>query len=71
MAENQTVTHITQNGRFQLEIERAAVKGVDGFKVRANSDSWQQVVNEAQALYEAAEAMTFKAPEPKTETKEK
>ncbi len=58
--ENTTVTHITQNGRYRMVIERAAsTKRVDGFKVEANGDTMQDVMNDAQQLYEAAEAMTF------------
>ena len=59
--ENTIITHITQNSRYRIVIERAAssTKQIDGFKVEANGDTMQDVMNDAQQLYEAAEAMTF------------
>ncbi len=63
--ENQVVTHITQNGKYRIVIERAAsTKGVDGFKVEANGDEIGQVEADANRLYAIAMAATFKTMEP-------
>lgn len=57
--ENQTVTHITLNNRYRIVIERAAsTKGVDGYKIEANSDTMEEVVASARYLKEQAEKMT-------------
>lgn len=67
--ERQTVTHITENGRYRIMIERAAsTKGIDGFKVEANGDSMEDVAADANALYETAKRLThvqIPAPEAK------
>ena len=60
-ADSQTVTHITQNGRYRIVIERAAsTKGVDGFKVEANGDIMGEVQSEIEQLY--AHAITVTSP---------
>ncbi len=60
--ENQTVTHITVNGKYRIQLERSAVKGVDGFKVEANGDDMTLVKADADNLY--AFAMKVTAPLP-------
>jgi len=60
--ENTTVTHIQQNGKYRMQIERSATKGIDGFKVEANGDDMAQVKAEALALYEDAKAITYTEP---------
>ena len=52
------VTHQTINGKYRIVFERSAVKGIDGFKVEANGDEKEQVVKDAQALYEDAMRLT-------------
>ncbi len=49
--ENQVVTHITQNGRYRIVIERAATKGIDGFKIEANGDEIDSVKTDIENLY--------------------
>ena len=46
------------NGKYRVVFERSAVKGIDGFKVEANGDERNQVVKDAQALYEDAIHLT-------------
>lgn len=62
-----TVTHINQNQKYRMVIERAAVKGVDGFKVEANSDSRDDAENDVALLYAAAKELTTGITEIKTE----
>ncbi len=50
----QVVTHINQNQRYRIVIERAAVKGIDGFKVEANGDDLSMVETDAKRLYQYA-----------------
>lgn len=56
------VKHYQINGRFKMQFERSAVKGIDGFKVEANSDNLEDVISQAKTLKEYAEAMTKPAP---------
>ena len=57
--ENQIVTHITQNGRYRLVLERAAsTKGVDGFKIEANGDDIDCVRKDALTLFQIAQGIT-------------
>jgi len=44
------VTHQTINGKYKIQYERAATKGVIGFKVEANGDDLKQVQMDALAL---------------------
>ncbi len=54
--ENQLVTHISQNSRYRIVIERAAsTKGTLGFKVESNSDSLEDVKSDVKILKLAAE----------------
>ena len=56
--EEQVVTHITQNGRFRIVIEKAAgIKTGDGFKVEANGDTLTAVKEDVYYLYDAAKSM--------------
>ena len=48
------VTHIAQNQRYRLVIERSAVRGIDGFKVEANGDDIDAVEKDANTLYQFA-----------------
>lgn len=52
------VKHYQVNGKFKVIIERAAVKGVDGFKVEANNDELLFAVQDAKALYESVKNIT-------------
>ena len=58
-AQINTVTHITQNSKYRLVIERAAsTKGVDGFKVEVNGDDFDDAQNQIKALYDYAKDLT-------------
>jgi hypothetical protein len=48
--ENQIVTHITQNGKYKIQFEQSAVKGVLGFKVEATGDEFNAVCLDATAF---------------------
>ena len=52
-----TVTHIAQNGRYQIEIERAATKGILGYKIKANGDEILQTIKDAEQLKKEAEKL--------------
>lgn len=54
-----TVTHITQNGRYQIEIERAATKGILGYKIKANGDEILQTIKDAEQLKKEAEKLAI------------
>jgi len=57
--ENQEVTHITQNGKYRIVIERAAsTKGIDGFKVEANGDDMSNLEMDIRLLYGKAKDLT-------------
>ena len=57
--ENQEVTHITQNGKYRIVIERAAsTKGIDGFKVEANGDDMLNLEMDIRLLYGKAKDLT-------------
>ena len=56
--EEQVVTHITQNGRFRIVIEKAAgIKTGDGFKVEANGDELTVLKQDVSYLYDLAKTM--------------
>lgn len=57
------VIHSTENGKYKIQLERSAVKGVDGFKVEANADNIEECKIDAQKLYDYA--CTITKPEPK------
>jgi len=50
--------HITINGKYKVQFERSAVKGVIGFKVEANGDDYNTTLDEAVALMKSAENNT-------------
>ncbi len=52
------VKHYQVNGKYKLQLERSAVKGVDGFKCEVNGDSLEEVQAEAQKLYDYAIGLT-------------
>lgn len=52
------VKHYQVNGKYKCQIERAAVKGVDGFKVEVNGDDMESLKDEAQKLYDYAIGLT-------------
>jgi len=54
-----TVTHITQNGRYQIEIERAATKGILGYKIKTNGDDLLQTIKDAEQLKKEAEKLAI------------
>lgn len=56
--ENTEVKHYQVNGKYRLQLERSAVKGVDGFKVEVNSDSIEDAEKEIQKLYDYAIGLT-------------
>ena len=53
------VKHIQVNGKYRVQFERSAVKGVDGFKVEANGDNMDEVVEDAKKLYSYATTATI------------
>ena len=52
------VRHIQVNGRYRMQIERSATKGIDGFKVEANGDDMNGVESDVMLLYQSALVMT-------------
>ncbi len=56
MAETTTVIHL--NTRYEIQIERSATKGVDGFKVTAKGDTAEDVERDIAVLLEEALART-------------
>ena len=56
--ENTEVKHYQVNHQYKVQFERSAVKGTDGFKVEANGDDASQTVEQARALYAAAQGIT-------------
>ena len=50
MAENGEVKHITINGKYKIQFEQSATKGVIGFKVEANGDELNAVEVDAAAM---------------------
>mgnify|MGYP001278358225 CR=1 FL=1 len=60
--------HYQVNGKYKIQFERSAVKGVDGFKVEANGDNIESVQNDAEILKGFAESKTA-TPTPAPETK--
>ena len=54
----ETVTHIHQNSKYRIVIERSAVKGIDGFKVEANNDDIDAVKWDVANLLTAAKELT-------------
>ena len=58
--EEQIVTHITQNGKYRIKIEKAAgVKTGDGFTVEANGDTLTSVKEDIAYLYDTAKIMVI------------
>lgn len=56
-----TVTHISENQRYRIVIERAAsTKGVTGVKIEANGDSIGEVAKDTETLYDKAIAIADK-----------
>ena len=53
--DNQTITYITQNGKYEVAFEQGATKGVIGWKVRANGDDLDQTFKDAEKLKANAE----------------
>ena len=57
--ENSVVTHVTQNGKYRIKIEKAAgVKTGDGFTVEVNGDNMQFIEGDAKTLYGYAKDLT-------------
>ncbi len=56
--EETKVTHTTINGKYRLQLERSAVKGIDGFKVEVNGDDMESVKADSQKLYDYAIGLT-------------
>ena len=55
---SEEVKHIQVNGKYRMQIERSATKGIDGFKVEANGDDMMLVEADALILYNKVKAMT-------------
>jgi len=53
------VKHYQVNQQYRVVYERSAVKGQDGFKVEANSDSKEEAMMDAKTLYEDAKTQTI------------
>ena len=51
----QEVKHYQINGRYRVQFERSAVKGVIGYKVEANGDDYDITFNDAHSLQKLAE----------------
>lgn len=52
------IIHINQDQKYKMVIERAAVKGIDGFKVEANGDLMSEALVVIQILYQRAKELT-------------
>ncbi len=52
------VKHYQIGTKYKMQLERSAVKGIDGFKVEANGDELEDVKIEAQKLYVYAIGLT-------------
>jgi len=55
------IKHIQVNGRYKVQFERGATKGIDGFRVEANGDNMMDTVTEAERLYAIAQGVTAPA----------
>ena len=53
--EIQEVKHYQVNGRYKVQFERSATKGVTGYKVEANGDDFDRTFNDAHSLQKLAE----------------
>lgn len=58
---SEEVKHIQVNGKYRMQIERSATKGIDGFKVEANGDDMTLVEADAYLLYLKLKEMTATA----------
>jgi hypothetical protein len=56
------IKHFQVNGKYRVQYERSATKGVDGFKVEANGDEYPKVLEDAQSLYVKAILTTSPSP---------
>ena len=52
------VKHYQVNGRYQVQFERGATKGVIGYKVEANGDDYKETFGEAVKLMQLATEAT-------------
>lgn len=52
------VKHYQVNGKYKIQFERGAVKGVDGFKVEVNSDNLEEAKSQSVETYLWAQGMT-------------
>lgn len=52
------IVHSLAVDKYEVQIERSAVKGIDGFKVRARGDDIEAVRKDAQDLYLYAQGIT-------------
>jgi hypothetical protein len=56
--DHNTVTHIQENGKYRIKIEKAAgVKTGDGFTVEANADSLADLWPDIDNLYQGAQKL--------------
>ncbi|MDP2364474.1 MAG: hypothetical protein Q8M94_11995, partial [Ignavibacteria bacterium] len=56
--DNHTVYHEHKDTKYRCVIERAATKGVLGYKVEANGDLLTGVIEQVKVLKDAAELLT-------------
>jgi len=54
----ETINHYQVGQKYRMVIERAAVKGIDGFKVEANGDELSLVETDIKTLYADAHKLT-------------
>jgi len=52
------IKHYQVNGKYKIQFERGATKGIDGFKVEVNGDNLAEAQSEVSALYEWAKERT-------------
>ncbi len=52
------IRHIYPDSKYEVSFERAALKGIDGFKVKARGDAMHTVLNEARELAKLAKGET-------------
>jgi len=59
----ETITwHQTVNGKYEFVLERAAVKGILGYKIRVNSDYIEVALAELARLKDEVEAIAVELP---------
>jgi len=62
---SEEVKHYQVNGKYKVQFERGATKGVIGYKVEANGDSLEDTFKDAETLKNNAELIAGDATEKK------